>query len=89
MKTWVLNSPGQFRSPLPPDMVKDIEEMKAFKADNNAQYRAFRWEFSWPWGDVVDQKILEYNLTSNASKTAFIYALVTITDYDKQIAHWD
>jgi hypothetical protein len=70
-------------------MVKDIEEMKAFKADNNAQYRAFRWEFSWPWGDVVDQKILEYIFTSNAPKAAFVYALVSISDYDNQIAHWD
>ena len=89
MKTWVLNNPAQFRSPPPPDLAKDMEEMKAFKASNNAKYRAFRWEFSWPWGDVVDQKILEYNLTSDAPKAAFVYALISISDYDNQIAHWD
>ena len=89
MKTWVLNSPAQFRSPPPPDLAKDMEEMKTFKTNNNAKFRAFRWEYSWPWGDVVDQKILEYNLTSNAPKAAFVYALISISDYDNQIAHWD
>lgn len=32
---------------------------------------------------------LEYNLTDNAPKAAFVYALISISDYDTQIAHWD
>jgi hypothetical protein len=51
--------------------------------------RAFRWEYSWPWGDVVDQKILEYNLTLDAPRAAFVYAVVSISDYENQLAHWD
>lgn len=89
MKTWVLSHPGQFRSPPPPDLAKDIEELRAYKANERAKSRAYRWEFSNPWGDVVDQKILEYNLTNNPPKAAFVYALIGISDYDFMTAHWD
>ncbi len=89
MKPWILDSQSQFRSPPPPDIEKDMQEMKAFKPDYAAMARAFKWEFSWPWGDVVDQKIFEYNLTGNAPRAAFIYALTSISDYENQLAHWD
>jgi membrane-associated phospholipid phosphatase len=89
MKTWALINPGQFRSPPPPDLTKDIEELKAYKADEQAKSRAYRWEFFSPWGDVVHPKILEYNLTNNAPKSAFVYALLSFSDYDNQVAHWD
>lgn len=89
MRTWVLQSPSQFRSPPPPDIADDILEMKAYKADPNARWRAYRFEFGWPWGDLVDQKILEYNLNLNPPRAAYVYALISISDYDNQIAHWD
>lgn len=89
MKTWALSHPGQFRSPPPPDLAKDMEELKAFKRDEQAKHRAFRWEFSNPWDDVVNQKILEYNLIDNPPKAAFVYALLSMSDYDNQVAHWD
>jgi membrane-associated phospholipid phosphatase len=89
MKPWVLKSPDQFRSPPPPPFDEDMEIVKNFKADPRAMSRAFRWEYSWPWGDVVDQKILEYNLTLDAPRAAFVYAVVSISDYENQLAHWD
>lgn len=89
LKTWVLTSPDQFRSPPPPDLKEDMEAVKNYKADHLAKSRGFRWEFSWPWGEVVDQKIFEYNLSGNAPKAALVYALVSISDYDNQVAHWD
>jgi membrane-associated phospholipid phosphatase len=89
MKTWVLSHPGQFRSPPPPDLAKDMEELKAYKANEQAKSRAYRWEFSNPWGDVVDQKILEYNLANNPPRAAFVYALIGVSDYDFMTAHWD
>jgi membrane-associated phospholipid phosphatase len=89
MKPWVLKTPGDFRPPPPPPFEADMEIVKNFKADPRAMARAFRWEFSWPWGDVVDQKILEYNLTLDAPRAAFVYAVVSISDYENQLAHWD
>ncbi len=89
LKTWALEKPSQFRSPPPPALEKDMEELKAYKADFEAKHRAFRWEFSWPWGEVVDLKLLEYNLSANAPKAAFAYALISISDFDNQVAHWD
>lgn len=89
MKTWVLSSSSQFRSPPPPDLKQDMEEIKNNQPDTYSKYKSFRWEYSWPWGEIVEQKILEYNLSNNACETAFIYAVLSISDYDNQIAHWD
>ncbi len=89
LKTWALTNSSQFRSPPPPDLAKDMEEMKVYKADDFAKYKGYKWEYSWPWGDVVDQKVLEYNLSANAPKAAFVYALISISDFDNQVAHWD
>ncbi|EMR01345.1 phosphatase PAP2 family protein [Cesiribacter andamanensis] len=89
LKTWALSTASQFRSPPPPAFEKDMEEMKAYTPDLPARHRAFRWEFSWPWGEVVDQKVLEYNLSNNAPRAALVYALISISDYDNQVAHWD
>lgn len=89
MKTWVLSSPAQFRSTPPPEFIKDMEELKSFQHDDYTKYIAYKWEFSWPWGDVVEQKMLEYNLVNDVPRAAFTYALISISDYDNQVAHWD
>ena len=87
LKTWVLTSPSQFRSMPPPDIEKDMELMRAFKRTDEGKWKSYRWEFSNPWGEVMNQKVLEYRL--NPLEAAFAYALVGVAGYDFMTAHWD
>jgi membrane-associated phospholipid phosphatase len=87
VKPWVLTSVAQFHSVPPADEAKDMAELKAFKATSAAKYRALRWEYEWPWGTLIDQKIMEYHLTDNAPAVARIYALTAIADHENQIAN--
>lgn len=89
MKTWILNSPGQFCPPPPPSFEEDMKLLKEYKRNDYGNFASFRWEYSWPWGEVLDQKVLEYHLDRDPLKAAFTYALVSISDYDNQVAHWD
>lgn len=89
MKPWVLESPSQFRSPPPPDIEQDMAQLRAFKRTPMGQYNSMRWEFSWPWGEIMDLKALEYGLAADPLRAAFAYALVAMSDYDNQVAHWD
>ena len=87
MKPWVLTSTKQFHSTPPPDEAKDMAELKAFKRTDESNYRAFKWEGGWPWGDILDQKIMEYGLFNNPPRAARAYALLSIADYENQIAN--
>jgi membrane-associated phospholipid phosphatase len=87
MKTWVLTSPNQFRSVPPPDVKKDMAELKAFKRTDQSNARAFKWEKQWPWGDIIDKKVMEYGLVDNAPRAARIYTLLAIADYESQVAN--
>jgi membrane-associated phospholipid phosphatase len=87
MKTWVLTSPNQFRSVPPPDVKKDMAELKAFKRTDQSNARAFKWESQWPWGDLIDQKIMEHGLLNNAPRAARVYTLLAIADYENQVAN--
>ena len=87
MKTWVLTSPNQFRSVPPPDVKKDMAELKAFKRTDQSNARAFKWEKQWPWGDIIDKKVMEYELLDNAPRAARVYTLLAIADYESQIAN--
>ncbi len=89
MRTWILKSPSQFRSPAPPPIQPDMDSIRSHTIDPYTKYQAFRWEFSWPWGEEMEKKVLEYNLASDPVKGAFAYALVAMSDYDNQVAHWD
>jgi membrane-associated phospholipid phosphatase len=87
MKTWVLTSSNQFRSVPPPDVQKDMAELKAFKRTDQSNARAFKWEKQWPWGDIIDKKVMEYGFLDNAPRAARIYTLLAIADYESQIAN--
>ncbi len=87
MKTWVLESPSQFRSPPPPDIEQDMQLLRDFKRTDVGTWKAYRWEFSDPWGDIIRQKVLEYRFSS--LRAAFAYALVSVANYDFMTAHWD
>lgn len=87
VKPFVLSSTAQFHSVPPPDEAKDMAEMKVFKATSAAKHRALKWEFEWPWGPLIDNKIMEYHLTANTPAVARIYALAAIADHENQIAN--
>jgi membrane-associated phospholipid phosphatase len=87
MKTWVLTSSSQFHSAPPPDIKKDMAELKAFKRTDRSNARAFRWEFEWPWGEVVDRKIMEYGLLNNAPRASRVYTLLAIAEYECQVTN--
>ncbi len=87
MKPWVLTSTNQFHSVPPPDVKKDMAELKAFKRTDESNARAFKWESQWPWGDIIDRKIMEHGLLSNAPRAARTYTLLAIADYENQIAN--
>lgn len=87
MKPWVLTSTNQFHSVPPPDVKTDMAELKAFKRTDQSNARAFKWEFEWPWGDIIDRKIMEHGLLNNAPRAARIYTLLAIADYENQIAN--
>ncbi len=87
MKTWVLTSSNQFRSLPPPDVKKDMAELKAFKRTDQSNARAFKWEAQWPWGDIMDRKIMEHGLLNNAPRASRVYTLLAISDYENQVAN--
>ncbi|MFM9837145.1 MAG: phosphatase PAP2 family protein [Cyclobacteriaceae bacterium] len=87
MKTWVLTSPNQFRSVPPPDVKKDMAELKAFKRTDKSNARAFKWESQWPWGDIMDRKMMEHGLLNNAPRASRVYTLLAIADYENQVAN--
>ena len=87
MKPWVLTATKQFRSTPPTDPAKDMAELKAFKRTDESNYRAFKWEGGWPWGDLLDQKIMEYGLMNNPPRAARAYTLLSVADYENQIAN--
>jgi membrane-associated phospholipid phosphatase len=87
MKTWVLTSSNQFRSVPPPDVEKDMTELKAFKRTDQSNGRAFKWEKQWPWGDIIDRKVMEYGFLDNAPRAARVYTLLAIADYESQVAN--
>jgi membrane-associated phospholipid phosphatase len=87
MKTWVLTSSNQFRSVPPPDVKKDMAELKAFKRTDKSNAHAFKWESQWPWGDIIDRKMMEHGLLNNTPRASRVYTLLAISDYENQVAN--
>ncbi len=88
-KTWVLTASNQFRPGPPPDPAEEMKELKNFKRNPRATYRALYWASNDFWGDALNQKLFETNLHLNAPRAARAYALVSIAALDAYIACWD
>lgn len=89
-KTFVLSSGSSLRPPPPPDYKKEMEELKNFKQTYRSTANAFFWSSQDNyWGDLLDQKILEYNLHLNPPRVAWFYALRSLAMHDSFIACWD
>ena len=87
-KTVVLESGSQLRPPPPPDFTKDMAEMKSFKRTLRSNTNAYN--FANGFGDdVLNTKILEYNIHLNPPRAARIYAIASIGMYDGFISCWD
>ncbi len=88
-KPWVLTAGNQFRPGPPPDPAADMQELKNYKRNPRATYRALYWAINDYWGDVLNQKLFETNLHLNAPRAARAYALVSVAALDANIACWD
>ena len=88
-KTIALDSASQFRPGPPPDFAKDMEELKNYKPTFSSMANAFYHASHSFWGDVLNNKIFEYNLQLNPPRAARIYAASAIGYYDGFVACWD
>lgn len=88
-KPWVLTACDQFRPGPPPDPTEGMKELKKFKGNPRAMYRALYWASGNYWSEVTHQKLFEYNLHLNAPRAARTYALVSIAAQDAAIACFD
>ena len=87
-KTVVLESGSQLRPPPPPDFAKDMAELKNFKRTLKSNSNAYN--FASGFGDdVLQKKILEYNIHLNPPMAARIYAANAVAMYDGFISCWD
>jgi membrane-associated phospholipid phosphatase len=99
-KTWVLNSPDEFR-PAPraaydsEQMKQELEELKTFERTNMTNLTASYWEYYGGravfefYTNQVSQKLFEHRLDTNPPLAARAYALQAIALYDAFVAIWD
>jgi membrane-associated phospholipid phosphatase len=100
-KTWVLDSPNEFRSPPPlaydsPEKVAELVELKTFQRTPKSDTAAYFWEYAAGgrrahqyWSGQIGRLVLEYRLDENPPMAARAYALQNITSIDAGIACWD
>ena len=97
-KTWVLENGSQFRPgpPLPynsPEKQAELAFLHSQTRPFNDQATAFYWQTQvgiiTSWYDFVHNAIFEDHLTGNALRTARMYALMSVSQYDSMVACWD
>ena len=83
-----LLSPDQFRpAPPPTDWTKDMEELRRFNATHQTSDIAWKWKSAPVWDDLLERKILEYDL--DPFEAAFAGAVFHTSRFDGIIAAWD
>ncbi len=95
---WVLASGDELRPPPPfaydsPEKAAEVQEMKTFTRTWQTNQKAltnqtFEGIFTG-WYDNAHLRIFEYHLDTNPPQAARIYAMMSVTHYDAQIACWD
>ena len=100
-KTWVLDSPSEFRSPPPiaydsPEKAAELAELKNFQRTPKTNSAAYFWEYAVGglrahqfWSGQIGRLVLEYRLDDDPPLAARAYALQNITSIDAGIACWD
>ena len=83
-----LMSPDQFRpAPPPTDWTADMEELRRFNATHQYSEIAWKWRSAPVWDDMLERKILEYDL--DPFEAAFAGAVFHTARFDGIIAAWD
>ncbi|MBV6652975.1 MAG: vanadium-dependent haloperoxidase [Mameliella sp.] len=83
-----LLSADQFRpAPPPTDWTKDMEELRRFNATHKNSEIAWKWKSAPVWDNLLERKILEYDL--NPIEAAFAGAVFHTSRFDGIIAAWD
>ncbi|MEM6845501.1 MAG: phosphatidic acid phosphatase [Bacteroidota bacterium] len=83
-----LLSPDQFRpAPPPTDWTEDMEELRRFNATHQTSEIAWKWKSAPVWDDLLERKILEYDL--EPLEAAFAGAVFHTARFDGIIAAWD
>jgi hypothetical protein len=88
-KTMVLDSASQYRPGPPPDFAAEMAELKAFKSTFRSKSNAFYFASQNFGGEMLNQKLFEYNLTQNPPRAARASAAVAVASYDCFLACWD
>ncbi|MEM1326119.1 MAG: vanadium-dependent haloperoxidase [Bacteroidota bacterium] len=87
-KPLTLVSSDQFRpAPPPTDWTADMEELRQFNATHQTSEIAWKWKSAPVWDNLLERKILEYDL--NPLKAAFASAVFHTARFDGIIAAWD
>lgn len=100
-RTWVLESPDQFRSE--PPYAYDSEELAAEMQELREVVRtpvlnsiAMFWEYGaggrrayWLWNELASRYMLESRWDDNAPLAARAYALTNIASHDASVGCWD
>jgi hypothetical protein len=83
-----LLSSDQFRpAPPPTDWTADMEELRQFNATHQTSDIAWKWKSTPVWDDLLERKILEYDL--DPLEAAFAGAMFHTARFDGIIAAWD
>ncbi|MEM6517050.1 MAG: vanadium-dependent haloperoxidase [Bacteroidota bacterium] len=83
-----LSKTDQFRpEPPPSNWTKDMEELRAFNATHKSRDIAWKWKNAPVWDNLLERKILEYDL--DAFEAAFASAVFHMARFDGIIAAWD
>jgi membrane-associated phospholipid phosphatase len=98
-KPWVLKSGDQLRPPPPPaynspQKLAELAELHAITRTLDLTTKALYWQQLVEagvafWYQVGSQHLFEYHLDGNAPRSARAYAVMSVAQYDTEIACWD
>lgn len=100
-KTWVLETPDQFRSEAPyaydsEELAAEMQELREIERNPVMNSIAMFWEYGaggrrayWLWNQTASRYILQARLDGNAPLAARAYALTNIASHDASVACWD
>lgn len=87
-KPLTLESQDQFRPDAPPnDWKEEMEELRKFHEHHKSSDIAWKWKSEPVFDNLIERKILEYDL--NAFESAYANAMFHTARFDATIAAWD
>ncbi|RYY58792.1 MAG: phosphatase PAP2 family protein, partial [Chitinophagaceae bacterium] len=87
--TMVLDSASEYRPGPPPDFTRDMAELKSYKQTFSSKANAFYFATQNFGGDLLFQKLFEYNEMQDPPQAARAIAAVAVATYDCFVACWD